>query len=126
MIKKSFAIARNGGDVLRRATLKRYFVRPAKYFLRKLNLYRKSRLNFHYIEENKKRMRYADFRNQGLFVGSGVIEAGCKSIIGARLKQSGMEWTVKGANAIIALRCATALRPLRRLLGIPCRLIPVL
>jgi hypothetical protein len=52
-------------------------------------------------------MRYADFRNQGLFVGSGVIEAGCKSIIGARLKQSGMEWTVKGANAIIALRCAT-------------------
>lgn len=60
----------------------------------------------HYLEENKNRMRYADFRKQGLFVGSGVIEAGCKSIIGARLKQSGMEWTVKGANAIIALRCA--------------------
>ena len=60
----------------------------------------------HYLEENKNRMRYTDFRKQGLFVGSGVIEAGCKSIIGARLKQSGMEWTVKGANAIIALRCA--------------------
>ena len=60
----------------------------------------------HYLEENKNRMRYADFRKQGLFVGSGVIEAGCKSIIGARLKQSGMKWTVKGANAIIALRCA--------------------
>lgn len=60
----------------------------------------------HYLEENKNRMRYADFRKQGLFVGSGVIEAGCKSIIGARLKQSGMEWTVRGANAIIALRCA--------------------
>lgn len=60
----------------------------------------------HYLEENKNRMRYADFRRQGLFVGSGVIEAGCKSIIGARLKQSGMEWTVRGANAIIALRCA--------------------
>jgi hypothetical protein len=67
----------------------------------------KVQTELHYIEENKKRMRYADFRNQGLFVGSGVIEAGCKSIIGARLKQSGMEWTVKGANAIIALRCAT-------------------
>lgn len=60
----------------------------------------------HYLEENKNRMRYAAFRKQGLFVGSGVIEAGCKSIIAARLKQSGMEWTVKGANSIIALRCA--------------------
>ena len=60
----------------------------------------------HYLEENKDRMRYADFRKQGFFVGSGVIEAACKSIIGARLKQSGMEWTVRGANAIIALRCA--------------------
>jgi hypothetical protein len=59
-----------------------------------------------YLEENRNRMRYAEFRKQGLFVGSGVIEAGCKSIIGARLKQSGMEWTVRGANAIIALRCA--------------------
>ena len=50
-------------------------------------------------------MRYPEFRRQGLFVGSGVIEAGCKTVIGARLKQSGMFWTVEGANAIIALRC---------------------
>jgi len=42
---------------------------------------------------------------QGLFVGSGVVEAGCKTVIGARLKQSGMRWTVRGANAIISLRC---------------------
>ena len=35
---------------------------------------------------------------------SGVIEAGCKTVIGQRLKQSGMKWTVRGANAIIALR----------------------
>lgn len=61
-----------------------------------------------YFEKNKTRMRYETFREQGLFVGSGVIEAGCKSIIGQRLKQSGMEWTVRGANAIIALRCITA------------------
>ena len=60
-----------------------------------------------YFEKNKERMRYAQFKTDGLFVGSGVIEAGCKSIIGQRLKQSGMEWTVRGANAIIALRCAT-------------------
>ena len=50
-------------------------------------------------------MRYPQFRRQHLFVGSGVIEAGCKSVIGYRLKQSGMFWTVRGANAILALRC---------------------
>ena len=58
-----------------------------------------------YFETNAERMRYAHFRCQGLFVGSGVVEAGCKTIIGLRLKQSGMRWTVRGANAIIALRC---------------------
>ena len=58
-----------------------------------------------YFETNKERMRYAEFRKQGLFVGSGVIEAGCKMIVGQRLKQSGMRWTVRGANTIIALRC---------------------
>jgi hypothetical protein len=58
-----------------------------------------------YFETNKERMRYAEFRKQGLFVGSGVIEAGCKMIVAQRLKQSGMRWTVRGANAIIALRC---------------------
>ncbi len=59
-----------------------------------------------YFETNADRMRYARFRTQGLFVGSGVIEAGCKTIVGQRLKQSGMRWTIRGANAIIALRCA--------------------
>lgn len=58
-----------------------------------------------YFEKNAKRMRYPDFRKQGLFIGSGVIEAGCKTVVGSRLKQSGMFWTVRGANAIIALRC---------------------
>ena len=50
-------------------------------------------------------MRYPRFRRQGLFVGTGVVEAGCKTVIGDRLKRSGMFWTVRGANAIIALRC---------------------
>jgi hypothetical protein len=59
-----------------------------------------------YFTHNAKRMRYPDFRAQGLFVGSGVVEAGCKTVIGTRLKRSGMFWTVRGANAIIALRCA--------------------
>jgi len=57
-----------------------------------------------YFESNKERMRYPEFRRQGLFIGSGVIEAGCKTVLG-RLKRSGMFWTVRGANAIIALRC---------------------
>lgn len=58
-----------------------------------------------YFEKNVERMRYAEFRRQGLFVGSGVVEAGCRTVIGQRLKQSGMHWTVKGANRMIALRC---------------------
>ena len=58
-----------------------------------------------YSQTNKERMRYAKFRQEGLFVGSGVVEAGCKIIMGLRLKQSGMRWTVNHANAIIALRC---------------------
>jgi hypothetical protein len=65
----------------------------------------KIRLEADYFERNAERMRYPKFRRQHLFVGSGVIEAGCKTVIGSRLKQSGMFWTVRGANAIIALRC---------------------
>jgi len=65
-----------------------------------------------YLEKNKDRMRYAQFRACGLFVGSGVIEAGCKSIVGLRLKRSGMEWSLRGANAILSLRCATLSRRL--------------
>jgi hypothetical protein len=63
------------------------------------------RIEAAYFENNADRMRYPEFRRQHLFVGSGVIEAGCKTVIGSRLKQSGMFWTVRGANAIIALRC---------------------
>jgi len=58
-----------------------------------------------YFENHAHRMRYPTFRSQHLFVGSGVVEAGCKTVIGSRSKQSGMFWTVRGANAILALRC---------------------
>ncbi len=63
------------------------------------------RLEADYFARNAPRMRYPEFRRQELFVGSGVIEAGCKTAIGSRLKRSGMFWTVRGANAILALRC---------------------
>jgi len=61
-----------------------------------------------YFLNNAPRMRYKWFRQCGLFVGSGVVEAGCKSIVGMRLKQAGMHWTVTGADSITALRCREA------------------
>jgi hypothetical protein len=63
------------------------------------------RIEADYFEKNCARMRYPYFRRQHLFVGSGVIEAACRTVVARRLKQSGMFWTVRGANAIIALRC---------------------
>ena len=64
------------------------------------------RIEAEYFQRNADRMRYADFKRRGLFVGSGVIEAGCKTLIGSRLKKSGMFWTILGANSILALRCS--------------------
>jgi hypothetical protein len=61
-----------------------------------------------YFESNAPRMRYKWFRSRGLFVGSGADEAGCKAVIGQRLKLSGMRWTIRGADAITALRCREA------------------
>lgn len=61
---------------------------------------------FQYLHRNRERMRYPQFEAQGLCTGSGVVEAACKGVIGTRLKRSGMRWTVRGANAIIALRCS--------------------
>ncbi len=58
-----------------------------------------------YFVKNVERMKYRTFRRQGLFIGSGVIEAGCKTVIGSRCKQSGMFWGESGAENILALRC---------------------
>lgn len=60
-----------------------------------------------YFEHNAHRMRYADFKKLGMFVGSGVVEAECKSI-GQRLKLSGMRWTIDGSTGIATLRCQDA------------------
>jgi hypothetical protein len=59
----------------------------------------------HYFEHNVARMQYGTFRQMGYFIGSGVVEAGCKTVIGARCKQSGMFWSEPGAGNILALRC---------------------
>ncbi len=68
-------------------------------------LTKKLRNEADYFATNAARMSYPSFRKQHLFIGSGVIEAGCKTVIGQRLKQSGMFWSVSGANSILALRC---------------------
>ena len=70
------------------------------------DLAKKIRNEADYFATNAARMQYPKFRKQHLFVGSGVIEAGCKTVIGHRLKQSGMFWSVKGANSLLALRCS--------------------
>lgn len=59
-----------------------------------------------YFENQQSRMLYKTYRQQGLFVGSGVVEAGCKAVIGQRLKDSGMFWTECGATHVLALCCA--------------------
>ena len=63
-----------------------------------------------YVTTNRERMRYPEFRAQGLCVSSGVVEAGCKTVVGKRLKQSGMFWSLPGAYNILTLRCACASR----------------
>jgi hypothetical protein len=65
-----------------------------------------------YFVNNVDRMQYGTFRRQGFFIGSGVVEAGCKTIIGARCKQSGMFWGRPGAQNILALRSIDASRRL--------------
>jgi len=59
-----------------------------------------------YFENHQDKMLYKTYRDQGLFYGSGVIEGGCKSVIGQRLKESGMFWTQAGATSVLNLRLA--------------------
>jgi len=61
-----------------------------------------------YLEFNADRMQYGAFRKQGYFIGSGVIEAGCKSVVGQRCKLSGMHWSVSGVDNVLDLRCLLA------------------
>jgi hypothetical protein len=61
-----------------------------------------------YFTTNAQRMRYAYFRDLGMFVGSGAVEAGCKAVVGQRLKLSGMRWNLPGATSILTLRCHQA------------------
>ena len=78
------------------------------------------RKNLVYFMNNKERMRYATFRDRGYHIGSGLVESACKTVVGQRLKQSGMRWSLAGAEAMLSLRAhilthrAADLRPYAR------------
>jgi hypothetical protein len=59
-----------------------------------------------YFQRNRARMLYQTFRLAGYFIGSGVVEAGCKTVVGQRFKLSGMLWTRRGASHLLTIRCA--------------------
>jgi hypothetical protein len=62
--------------------------------------------NLDYFTKNRNRMLYASFRAKGLPIGSGVVEAGCKSLVQHRMKAAGMRWSVQGADGVLAVRAA--------------------
>ena len=57
-----------------------------------------------FLGRNRERMRYAEFIALGLPIGSGPVEAACKNIVNARLKRSGMRWSMKGGQNVLNLR----------------------
>jgi hypothetical protein len=94
------------GDWLENCQIKKLVASLRSIQTSSAELAEKLRTEAEYFRKNARRMRYPKFRRQHLFVGTGVIEAGCKTVIGSRCKQSGMFWTVRGVNAILALRCS--------------------
>ncbi len=82
-------------------------IQQAKQALPKQARARKlAKLQVNYLQRNRSKMLYQTFRTAGYFIGSGVVEAGCKVVVGQRLKQSGMLWSRKGADHLLAVRCA--------------------
>jgi hypothetical protein len=61
--------------------------------------------NIGYFEANRERMRYPEYRAQGLPIGSGVVESACKHVVANRCKRTGMRWDEEGNENILALRC---------------------
>lgn len=59
-----------------------------------------------YFRRHRRRMQYPQYRAAGLMIGSGPVEAGCKSLVGQRLKGTGMRWSRAGADAVVGVRAA--------------------
>ena len=67
----------------------------------------KLRTERRYFATHAHRMRYPQFREKRLMIGSGIAEAACKVVVGQRLKQPGMRWGHDGAHSLLAVRCLT-------------------
>jgi hypothetical protein len=61
-----------------------------------------------YFRNNRGRMEYDEYLAKGWIIGSGVVESGCKTVVGARFKQSGMRWSRPGLDALLPIRAAHA------------------
>lgn len=59
-----------------------------------------------YFQRNRKRMRYLEFTERGWPIGSGMVEAACKTLVTQRLKRSGMRWNIEGGQAVLTFRSA--------------------
>jgi len=57
-----------------------------------------------YFRNQRDRMYYATYRQANLPIGSGVVEAACKTLVSSRLKRSGMRWGMAGGQAVLTLR----------------------
>jgi hypothetical protein len=78
-------------------------IEACQLLVKKSNLAKQSLL---YYDNNRERMRYAQFRAAGYLMGSGVIESGCKQIVAQRLKLPGAQWNVEGA--VLTAKARTA------------------
>ncbi|MCH7688668.1 MAG: transposase [Planctomycetes bacterium] len=67
-------------------------------------VYRKA---YQYLNNHKAHMDYREYRRLGLPIGSGITEAGCKTVFTQRFKESGMSWGIEGGGVILTLRLAT-------------------
>jgi hypothetical protein len=93
-------------------------IAEAEHHLPKAAAVRKQvKVQLAYLATNTARMQYGTYRQAGYFIGSGVIEAGCKTVIGLRAKQSGMKWSESGAGNVLNLRCLVASRRLTKFFG---------
>jgi hypothetical protein len=84
-------------------------IRSIRYYRGKLKIRSLGRLKeirdgLRYFTRNRKRMDYAEYRRQGLPIGSGIVEAACKTLVGQRLKRAGMRWSIDGGQKILNLR----------------------
>ena len=86
-----------------------HVIRTLRYYKRSLNIRsgprdKVIRKTLRYFSRNQSRMKYAEYRRRGLPIGSGVVEAACKTVVGHRLKRAGMRWSIEGGQSILNLR----------------------